>query len=226
MEARNNNYRTNEYIGGSTVRKLQDYIGGSAVLKRDYTPVKTTSGALPDIEYEPVRKQSTAPDRRKEAERRITEREARRRAEAEEERRRSEAEAQRNPGKKLSPNVATDIGLGRMIMLVAAIAVTLYVCFGYLKVQADIVVANKAIKNLETRLSDMKTRNESAYNAVIQAVDFEEVYQVAVGELGMVFPNKNTVYSYTPQKAGYVRQYADIPEVDRLAALKALLPLD
>jgi cell division protein FtsL len=256
MEAKKNNYGTNEYIGGSTARKLQDYIGEGNIPGRRYKTAENgsisaaytgengsrryrteTGSAAPDIRYEPARKQA-APDRYREAERRIAEREARRRAQEEaerrekrraqeaEEQRRNEAEAQRNPGKQLSPHVATDIGLGRMILLVAAIAVTLYVCFGYLQVQADIVVANKAIKNLESRLSDIKTRNESAYNAVIQGVDFDEVYKVAVGELGMVFPNKNTVLSYTPNKTGYVRQYADIPEIDRLAALRELLPLD
>ena len=92
--------------------------------------------------------------------------------------------------------------------------------------QADIVVANKAISRLESQLKDMQTRNEAAYNAVVEAVDFDEVYRVAVGELGMVFPNKNRVLTYQVDASGYVRQYADIPDADRLNAIRELIPFE
>ncbi len=125
---------------------------------------------------------------------------------------------------RFKPKAEQNITLGSMIVLLAAMAITLYTCFGYLKVQADIVVANKAIKSLEKEYEALKTRNDAAYSDVIAAVDFDEVYQVAVRDLGMVFPNKNETVSYTANQTGYVRQFADIPESERFEILKSLLP--
>ena len=124
------------------------------------------------------------------------------------------------------PKLANDVSFGSMILLVAAVCVTLYVCLGYLRVQANIVVTNKAITKLETELSDLRTRNEAAYNMVVDAVDFEEVYRTAVTELGMVFPNKNKVVTYSVDPSGYVRQFKEIPRADLVNAIKELLPFE
>ena len=145
--------------------------------------------------------------------------------EVREQRKQQEArEQQKKQAKSLKPNFCSNTSIISMILLVAAIVVTLYTCLGYLKVQADIVVVNKHIKTLEAELSDLEVRNASAYNAVVESVDFDEVYRVAVTELGMVFPNKSTVLKYDASAEGYVRQFADIPEVDKINILKGLLP--
>jgi len=123
----------------------------------------------------------------------------------------------------LKPRAEQNITWGSMIVLVAAIAITLYTCFGYLKVQADIVVVNKSISSLQKELTALQTRNDAAYTEVIEAVDFDEVYQVAVRDLGMVFPNKNETVTYEADKNGYVRQFGDIPESEKLEILKSLL---
>ncbi len=164
-----------------------------------------------------------------EAERKAMERLERRRAEAErrqrEEREQRQREAEREAQKRAVPRLANDVSFGTMILLLAAVCVTLYVCLGYLRVQANIVVTNKSISKLEKELKELKTGNEAAYNAVVEAVDFENVYKTAVAELGMVFPNKSKVLTYNADKTGYVRQFKEIPETDVLNAIKELLPL-
>lgn len=42
--------------------------------------------------------------------------------------------------------------------------------------------------------------------------DLEYIYQMAVGVLGMVYPNNNEVVYYENGATGYYRQYQDIPE--------------
>lgn len=172
--------------------------GNAAVKVKDYRNAGNTAPA-----YEPL-PAVTAPERRED--------------------RRQNNKPETKPHRNLKPRAEQNINFGSLVLLVAAIVVTLYTCFDYLRVQADTVLANKQIKQLENELEVLKTRNDVAYNAVISSVDFDYVYQVAVRDLNMVFPNNNKTVYYNHENSGYVRQFMDIPEMERIDALKALLP--
>ena len=121
------------------------------------------------------------------------------------------------------PKVEHNIGFLSMCVLVAAILATLYTCFTYLKVQSETVVITKEIRQLETELADLQDRNVAACNEVLDAVNLDEVYRIAVQELGMVYPNRNETIFYASNSDGYVRQYGDIPKADKLELLKKTL---
>ena len=237
---------------GTAARKISDYrTFGNAMPKREVDPTEwrreyrtakaNNARRARNAHSVETRAAYESPAKRKfvpweeaevqftEADRRAYEAEQRRRAEAEQKRReeyeKRQREAELAAQKRAVPKLANDVSFGSMILLVAAVCVTLYVCLGYLRVQANIVVTNKSISKLESELKELKTSNEAAYNAVVEAVDFETVYQTAVAELGMVFPNKNKVLTYNIDQAGYVRQFKEIPETDMLNAIKELLPL-
>ena len=59
-----------------------------------------------------------------------------------------------------------------------------------------------------------KEKENNALEAVLEneKYDLETVYQMAVGVLGMVYPNNNEVIYYNNESEGYFRQYQDIPE--------------
>jgi len=105
------------------------------------------------------------------------------------------------------------IDLISTLFLMAAIVATLVVCVNYLKVQSDVVQLNKSISALEKQISGMEKEND-ALAAVLEneKYDLETVYQIAVGVLGMVYPNNNEVVYYNNESQGYFRQYQDIPE--------------
>ena len=42
-------------------------------------------------------------------------------------------------------------------------------------------------------------------------VDLKHIYEVATGELGMVYPSDDQILYYDKTESGYVRQYEDIP---------------
>ncbi len=138
--------------------------------------------------------------------------------------RKPERQPETRTRRNYKPKAEQNLSFGSLIVLIAAMAVTLYTCYSYLKVQADTVLVNKQIKSLQSELESLQARNDVAYNDVIESVDFEEVYQIAVRDLGMVYPNNNVTYRYSTNNSGYVRQYADIPEAEKLVALKELLP--
>lgn len=124
----------------------------------------------------------------------------------------------------LKPAIGRGIDFISMMVLVLAMVATLAVCIEYLKVQSGIIQLDKEIVNLEKDLSKRLDTNNAMRNSLAAAIDLDQIYEVAVGELGMVFPNKNRVITYDKNDVGYVRQYGDIPEVDKNSILDKLLP--
>ena len=113
------------------------------------------------------------------------------------------------------------LGLGYTLFLAGACALTLWVCAGYLQLQADNTARVKNIAALEAQLADLKTENDDEYNRVTTSVDLEEIRDIAVNELGMVYANQDQVVLYDGEGSDYVRQYAEIPE--EKSGLKELL---
>ena len=116
---------------------------------------------------------------------------------------------------------APGLGLGYVVFLAAACALTMWVCVGYLQLQADNTATMKSIAALETQLSDLKEDNDDEYNRVVTSVDLEKIRDIAINELGMVYAQEDQVVLYDSEGSDYVRQYADIPEEE--SGLKDLL---
>lgn len=116
---------------------------------------------------------------------------------------------------------AQGLGLGYVLFLAAACGLTLWVCIGYLQLQADNTAKVKNIAALESQLSDLQEENDDEYNRVVTSVDLEEIRDIAINELGMVYAQEDQVVMYDSEGSDYVRQYADIPEEE--SGLKELL---
>ena len=110
-------------------------------------------------------------------------------------------------------NVGQGIDLLSALLLITAIVATLFVCMNYLKIRSDVIYLNKSITALEKEITGLEKEN-NALEAVLEneKFDLETVYQMAVGVLGMVYPNNNEVIYYNSEFEGYFRQYQDIPE--------------
>jgi cell division protein FtsL len=97
-------------------------------------------------------------------------------------------------------------------VLTAAIIATVYVCVEFLMIQTEVSRMDKKIISLERELTTLTNENDAAYTSINTAIDLNHVYDVAVEELGMVYPNNNTVISFQSSDVSYVRQYEDIPD--------------
>ncbi len=133
-------------------------------------------------------------------------------------RRQEEARAERK-----IVSVGNGINLFGMLLLTAAIVLTVVCCVDYLKLTAEENRLDKTITALQTELALMVDSNEAKLEQLTQDIDMDEIYQKAVAELGMVFPNQNEIIYYEQPDTSYVRQYADIPEV-AISILDELIP--
>lgn len=198
MEKRRNpyHYDPDYYENGNTVRKLQ---------------VVKTKEALPAYE-EPARKKSPKerPSRKYTPERESDRYE------------RTRVQEEKAEEKKLV-QIGRGLNLLGMLLISASVFLGAYLCIGYLQLCAESRRLDSEIALLEDELYDLVDANHVKEDLLIGSIDLDEIYQKAVGELGMVFPNHNEVRYYNKPDTSYVRQYSDIPET-AMSILDKLVP--
>lgn len=129
---------------------------------------------------------------------------------------------QRRPGRK--PRVTRGIDFISMTFLTLAIVATLYSCFSYLESQSKDMQLDKEIVKLTNQLTKLKDKNDAVEASIRPEVDLNEVYRIAVSELGMVHPNHNEIIPYEDSETGYVRQHKNIPDAETGSLLDRILP--
>lgn len=106
------------------------------------------------------------------------------------------------------------LGFGTVIALGICAAMTMWICVGYLKLQAENTRSVKNIAALENQLTDLVTENDDAYNRLVSSIDLNSIRETAVNELGMVYAGSDQVVLYDSQTNDYVRQYGEVPQED------------
>lgn len=118
------------------------------------------------------------------------------------------------PGKQVQrqPIGMSGMNFATLLVLTIAIIATLYACVDYLRIQTEVSKLDKTIVSLEKELAVLSIQNDAVFESIKPAYDLDYVYQVAVEELGMVYPNENMIITYQSSDESYVRQYSDIPD--------------
>lgn len=98
------------------------------------------------------------------------------------------------------------MSLGYVAFLVMAMCVAGFVLIHYIQLQADITTATEHIASQERELNNLKVANDEALSRITSGVDMEEVKRVAIGELGMVYPQEGQIIPYTNEGQDYVRR--------------------
>ena len=107
--------------------------------------------------------------------------------------------------------VRVRVNVPYVLVLLAVTLLFGYLCFSYLKVQASINASMNRIANMEEQLAEARSENAVRENRLDVQLDLNEVFRIAVDEMGMVYPDENEVVEYTEQMREYVRQYENIP---------------
>ena len=92
------------------------------------------------------------------------------------------------------------------------VAVIFVICYQYLNLQT--VVKNNAaqVAELEAKLNTLTAENDELDVEISAGIDYDAIYETAVNELGMVYPERSQVIRYEAGESEYVKQYQDIPE--------------
>lgn len=106
---------------------------------------------------------------------------------------------------------ALQMNLGYVAFLTAASLATLFVCVNYLKLQAQNTTYRNQAAALESHLADLKLENDTEYENALASVDMEQIRDIAINKLGMVYAGEEQVKTYESHNNDYVRQYSDVP---------------
>lgn len=114
-------------------------------------------------------------------------------------------------------NRAFDISPAYAGFLAAAAVAAVLLCVSYLQLQSEIVNRSENITALQAELVELTEANSTAYQAAEASVNLEEVREIAVNELGMVYAAQGSVTEYDRPEGNYVKQYNEIPQNGVLA---------
>ncbi len=101
---------------------------------------------------------------------------------------------------------ARHMSLGYVLFLVLAMCVAGYVLIHYIQLQADITTATERIASQERELNNLRVANDEELSRITSGIDMEEVKRVAIGELGMVYPQEGQIVLYSNEGRDYVRK--------------------
>jgi uncharacterized protein HemX len=99
-------------------------------------------------------------------------------------------EARKNRDKAGHMNIAYVCFLSVALFAAAAILIS------YVQLQADLTNRSNDVARLKTQLNNLQMSNEEAYNRVQNSIDLEQVKRVAIGQLGMTFPEEGQIVTY------------------------------
>lgn len=95
---------------------------------------------------------------------------------------------------------------------VSAIVITIFaICWQYLNMQSAVKANVSEVSQLQSELNELTNSNDELELQINAGIDYEAVYDTAVNELGMVYPDREQVITYDAGVSEYVKQYHDIP---------------
>ncbi len=99
-------------------------------------------------------------------------------------------------------------------VMLAALVFIAFTIIRLTKVRARSIELDRELTKLNNEYVNLVRMNDEAEQEIARSVDLNRVYEVAVGQYGMVYPRDNEVITITCSNAGYVRQYGDIAKAE------------
>ena len=98
--------------------------------------------------------------------------------------------------------------------LAFAMVIMIFSCANMIMMESKIDSKKNEISSLQSEIRDMKADNEAFENSLSDSYTLEEIYNIAVNELGMVYSEKGQIVYYDTANEDYVNQYQDVPSAD------------
>ncbi len=195
------------YVDGSTVRKKYVYDNAAPELAPRVIPAQRPQQRPARV---PGRRSSAAPayDPRRTPERRpdTEHRRVRKTAAVE------QPVTYRVSAVKARKSLAFDFKY--TLFLAFAMVIMIFSCANMIRMESKIDSKKSEISSLQTEIRDMKADNEAFENSLSDSYTLEEIYNIAVNELGMVYSQKGQIVYYNTANEDYVNQYQDVPSAD------------
>ena len=121
----------------------------------------------------------------------------------------NEAQERRRIERHLPMNLPSAIFLG------FAIAAVVYLCFGYLKLNNEMLTRTKTVAAQEKQLEAQREENINFEAAITKGTDYAYVYDMATNVLGMKMVSGDQVRTFETSNGEYSYQYDEIPQAEK-----------
>lgn len=101
---------------------------------------------------------------------------------------------------------AHHMSAGYVLFLITALCAAGIILVNYIQLQAELSSLTKAVVAAEAELNTMKVANDEEYNRIVNSINLEEIRQIAVGELGMVYAKEGQIIMYENEGNDYMRR--------------------
>ena len=104
---------------------------------------------------------------------------------------------------------AKHMNIGYVVFLTFALLLCAVILINYIHLQASVISHINEITRLETELNTLKRSNDEEKNRLESNIDLDYIRQIAIGELGMIYANKDQIILYKTQKHDSMRKNTD-----------------
>ncbi len=101
-----------------------------------------------------------------------------------------------------------------LLTMTAAFLLLGVIVLRYVSLQSDITQLRTSIQSLESEVNDLTTSNDEYLSRIEASVDLEEVREVAIMDLGMVYASEEQIITYESQIDDYMEQSVVITDED------------
>lgn len=93
-----------------------------------------------------------------------------------------------------------------LVLTLIAFAMSGALMIKYISLNSEITALSQGIESLESQINTLKTENDEYYGRIMSSIDLEEVREVAIMDLGMVYASEGQIITYDSQIDDYVEQ--------------------
>lgn len=104
---------------------------------------------------------------------------------------------------------AKHMNIGYVVFLTFALLLCAVILINYIHLQASVISHINEITRLETELNTLKRSNDEEKNRLESNIDLDYIRQIAIGELGMIYANKDQIILYKTQMHDSMRKNTD-----------------
>lgn len=127
---------------------------------------------------------------------------------------RPERERQIEPKRHLTKAAdrALAFDLKYTVFVIASVCIMVAACVTMLLMESRVNQQKTNINALEAQLEDMQADNAAYKSNIDSMYTLDQIYDIATGELGMVYARSGQIIYYQSADEDYVEQYQNIPE--------------
>ena len=103
------------------------------------------------------------------------------------------------------------MSLGYVLFMSVALAFMGVMLVFYIGLQSEVKSTVKTISQRESELNDLRNSNDEMESRVKSDVDLEEIKEIAMGQLGMIYAKEGQIETFLSEDSDYVRQLQEIP---------------